>query len=222
MTTVGAPDTSRIRVLLADDHRLVREALGGMLRGQVDVELVGEASDAAEAVALTQRLQPDVVVMDVAMPGGGGVAATEHIVATVPATRVIGLSGHDEPRLVAAMIDAGAAGYVLKDCAFDELVYALRVTMRNHCYLSPAIAGVVVQGFRRQLREDTHDVFGELTPREREVALLLAQGYTTKQAAWQLGVSPKTVGTHREHAMAKLQVRSIAELTRCAIAAGLV
>lgn len=221
LTIAGTSDTPRIRVLLADDHRLVRETLGGMLQAQPDVEVVGDASDAMQTVALTQRLLPDVVVMDVAMPGGG-VAATAHIVATVPTTKVIGLSGHDEPRLVAAMIDAGAVGYVLKDCAFDELVYALRVTMRNHCYLSPAIAGVVVQGFRREQRADTTDVFAELTPREREVAVLLAQGCTTKQAAWRLGVSPKTVGTHREHAMAKLNVHSIAELTRQAIAAGLV
>ena len=211
----------QIRVLLADDHQLVRQGLAGLLKGQSDLQLIGEASDGLATVALARELRPDVVVMDVRMPRLGGIDATERIVAEDPSAKVLGLSGHDEPKLVAAMINAGAAGYVLKDCAFDELAIALRATMANQTYLSPAIAGVVVDGFRANRSSAPLSAFSRLTTREREVAELLAQGCSTKQIADRLGVSAKTVGTHREHLMAKLQVRSIAELTRQAISEGL-
>ena len=210
-----------IRVVLADDHQLVRQGLAGLLKGQSDLQLIGEASDGLATVALARELRPDVVVMDVRMPRLGGIDATERIVAEDPSAKVLGLSGHDEPKLVAAMINAGAAGYVLKDCAFDELAIALRATMANQTYLSPAIAGVVVDGFRANRSSAPLSAFSRLTTREREVAELLAQGCSTKQIADRLGVSAKTVGTHREHLMAKLQVRSIAELTRQAISEGL-
>lgn len=221
-----APATARregtIRVLLADDHRLVRQGLVELLQRERDVEMVGEASDGLETVALARALRPDVVVMDVGMPRLGGVDATKQIVDENPAAKVVGLSGHDEPRLVAAMIGAGAAGYVLKDSAIDELVRALRVTMANQTYLSPGVAGVVVEGFRANRRSASLGAFACLTAREREIAVLLARGSSTKEIAAKLDVSPKTVGTHREHIMAKLHVRSIAELTRQAIGEGMI
>lgn len=207
------------RVVLVDDHQLLSQGIAELLHAAPDIEIVGHASNGHDAVALTSRLLPDIVLMDVAMPGMGGVAATERIIAGGWGARVIGLSGHDEPRLVAAMLDAGASGYLLKSCACDELVYALRVTMRNHSYLSPAIAGAVVAGFRAHHRAG-RGAFATLTDREREITVLLAQGRTTKEVAAQLGVSPKTIGTHREHAMRKLSVRTIADLTRQAIEAG--
>lgn len=211
------PARGAIRVLLADDHRLVRQGLAELLNREPDVIMVGESSDGIETVALARSLRPDVVVMDVGMPHLGGVDATQRIVEENPGTKVIGLSGHDEPRLVAGMLGAGAAGYVLKDVAFDELVRALRVTMANQTYLSPAVAGVILDGFRAHQREAAQGAFACLTSREREIALLLARGSTTKEVAGALGVSPKTVGTHREHLMAKLQCRSIADLTRLAL-----
>jgi DNA-binding NarL/FixJ family response regulator len=210
-----------IRVLLADDHRLVREGLAGLLRAEPDVDVIGQANDGAATVAMARALRPDVVIMDVQMPRLSGVDATQQILADDPRAKVIGLSGHDEPRLVAAMIDAGASGYVLKDSAFDELVSAVRVTMANQSYLSPGVAGVVVNGFRSHRNDAARTPFTTLTLREREIATLLARGVSTKEIAARLAVSPKTVGTHREHILAKLGVRSIAELTRHAIAAGL-
>jgi DNA-binding NarL/FixJ family response regulator len=218
--TLGRATT--IRVLLADDHRLVRQGLAELLNREPDVELIGESSDGLETVALARALRPDVVVMDVGMPLLGGVDATQRIVHENPSAKVIGLSGHDEPRLVAGMLGAGAAGYVLKDVAFDELVRALRATMANQTYLSPGVAGVVLDGFRAHRRGSAPGAFACLTNREREIAILLARGATTKEVAGALGVSPKTVGTHREHLMSKLQLRSIAELTRQALEEGLI
>lgn len=211
-----------MRIILADDHQLLREGLAGLLARESDLDVVGQAMDGVTTVRMACELQPDVVVMDVKMPQLSGIDATQHIVAHNPAVKVLGLSGHEEPRIVAAMIDAGAAGYVLKDSAFDELARALRATAANQTYLSPAIAGIVVAGFRSQRGTTSQTPLASLTPREREIAQLLAEGWSTKEIAGRLHVSPKTIGTHREHIMAKLQIRSIAELTRRVLAEGLV
>jgi DNA-binding NarL/FixJ family response regulator len=209
-----------IRVLLADDHRIVREGLGALLRQEADFDLVGQAEDGLSAVRMVRTLQPDVVVTDLSMPGLNGVEAIRRIHKDEPAVKVLCLSVHDESALVLSVIDAGAAGYVLKDASFDELVCAIRQVMTDRIYLSPALVGIFVQQYRTR---ETQPPVAEspLTAREREVVQLLSEGYSSNEIAERLHVSAKTVATHREHVLAKLNIRSIAELTRYAIREGL-
>lgn len=209
-----------IRVLLADDHRIVREGLGALLRQEADFDLVGQAEDGLSAVKMVRTLQPDVVVTDLSMPGLNGVEAIRRIHKDEPAVKVLCLSVHDESALVLSVIDAGAAGYVLKDASFDELVCAIRQVMTDRIYLSPALVGIFVQQYRTR---ETQPPAAEspLTAREREVVQLLSEGYSSNEIAERLHVSAKTVATHREHVLAKLNIRSIAELTRYAIREGL-
>jgi DNA-binding NarL/FixJ family response regulator len=209
-----------IRVLLADDHRIVREGLGALLRQEADFDLVGQAEDGLSAVKMVRTLQPDVVVTDLSMPGLNGVEAIRRIHKDEPAVKVLCLSVHDESALVLSVIDAGAAGYVLKDASFDELVCAIRQVMTDRIYLSPALVGIFVQQYRTR---ETQPPVAEspLTAREREVVQLLSEGYSSNEIAERLHVSAKTVATHREHVLAKLNIRSIAELTRYAIREGL-
>jgi DNA-binding NarL/FixJ family response regulator len=210
------------RIILADDHRILREGIAAMLRQVPTFEIVGEASDGNETVRLARELRPDLVVTDVSMPGMNGIEAIRRIVEDVPGVRTLCLSVHDEKRLVSAVMDAGAAGYLLKDCAFDELLRAVRAVMAGQVWISPAIAGVLMEDYRnRRAGTITPSAFSELTAREREVIQLIAEGCSTREIAERLHVSGKTVGTHREHLMAKLRVSGTAELTRYAIREGL-
>lgn len=208
------------RILLADDHRIMREGLASLLRREPDLEIAGEAADGLEAVRLARELQPDLVITDISMPGLNGIEAIGRILQDVAGVRTLCLSVHDEKRLVAAVMDAGASGYLLKDCAYEELLRAVRTVLANRVYISPSIAGVLMQEYRER-RTGGHTAFSELTTREREVVQLIAEGYSTREIAERLHVSAKTVGTHREHVMAKLQVNGTAELTRYAIREGL-
>jgi DNA-binding NarL/FixJ family response regulator len=210
------------RILLADDSRLMREGLASLMRHEPDMDLVGEAADGMESVSLARKLQPDLVVMDLTMPGLNGIDATQRILAQSPNVKVLCLSVHDEQQLVAAVIDAGASGYLLKNCAFEELARAVRTVMANQVYISPSITAVLVADFRARRGAATVSAFSRLTARERQIVQLLAEGYSTKEISERLRVSSKTVATHREHVMAKLQIHSIAQLTRYAIAEGLV
>lgn len=213
---------SNIKIVLADDHRIVREGLGALLRQQPDFEVVGEAEDGLAAVKLARTLQPDVVVTDISMPGLNGVEAVRRIHLEEPGVKVLCLSVHDETAMVLSVIDAGAAGYVLKDASFEELVRAIRQVMTHRIYLSPALVGIFVEKYRtRESPEPLAVAASPLTAREREVVQLFSEGYSSNEIAARLNVSAKTVASHREHILAKLRIRSIAELTRYAIREGL-
>ena len=213
---------STIKIVLADDHRIVREGLCALLRQQPDFELVGEAEDGLAAVKLARTLQPHVVVTDISMPGLNGVEAVRRIHLEEPTVKVLCLSVHDETAMVLSVIDAGAAGYVLKDASFEELVRAIRQVMTHRIYLSPALVGIFVEKYRtRESPESQAVAASPLTAREREVVQLFSEGYSSNEIAARLNVSAKTVASHREHILAKLRIRSIAELTRYAIREGL-
>ncbi|MHC5007399.1 MAG: response regulator [Planctomycetota bacterium] len=211
----------RSTILIADDHKIFRDGLRSLLEQQHDLHVVAEAEDGRTAVELALKLSPDVAIVDVGMPGLNGIEATRRIVGEVPHVKVIALSMHSDSKYVGSMLKAGATGYVLKDCAFEELESAIHAVLANRAYLSKDITGVVVDNYVRQLSaaEVTRPVV--LTPKEREVLQLLAEGRTTKQIAMQLHVSVKTIETHRKHIMDRLDLHSVAELTKYAIREGI-
>jgi DNA-binding NarL/FixJ family response regulator len=209
------------RILLADDHQLLRAGLRSLLSREFDFEIVGEASDGREAVELTARLTPDLVIMDIGMPNLNGIEATRQIHALSPKSKVLALSMHATTPFVSRMLEAGAAGYLLKDSAYEELIQAVRAVLAGHVYLSAGITGVVVDDYVRRVAVQAEVQPAQLTPREREVAQMLAEGRSTKRIAAQLHVSVKTVETHRQHILQKLKIDSIAELTKYAIREGL-
>lgn len=210
-----------LRVLIADDHRIVREGLRSLLEAEPDIHVVGEAGDGREAIALARELQPDVVIMDIAMPLLNGVEATRQIVPELAQTRVIMLSVYADRRFVAEALRAGATGYVAKDCAYEELVRAVRAVVVGKTYLCPRITSVVVEDYVRRAPTEPESAFTLLTARERQVLQLLAEGKTTREIAGVLGVAVKTAETHRQNMMKKLGTRSLADLTRYAIREGL-
>jgi two-component system, NarL family, response regulator LiaR len=209
-----------IRILLAEDHAIVRQGLRELLNRQEGMSVVAEADNGRTAVALIRQHNPDVAIVDIGMPELNGTEATRAITAGDTGTRVIALSMHNDPRFVERMFQAGARGYVLKGGEFKELMDAIRAVMRGEIYLSPQIAGVVVRGFLGG-GGAKNPGYAVLTRREREVLQLVAEGRTTKEMAAQLGVSVKTIEACRSHIMAKLDLHSIAELTKYAIREGL-
>jgi DNA-binding NarL/FixJ family response regulator len=210
-----------IRVLLVDDHKMMRDGLRALLAGVPDIEIVGEASDGRTALDLVRTLAPDVVVMDVSMPDLNGIDATRRILAGGARTKVLALSMHVDRRFVTEMLNAGASGYLLKDCAFEELIHAIRTVAGNSTYLSPRITDIVLQDYVRRGPKNEDSALSVLTVREREVLQLLAEGRRTKEIASLLGVSVKTIETYRQQIMEKLEIRSIAELTKFAVREGL-
>lgn len=211
-----------LSIVLADDHRIMREGLAAMLRQEADFDIVGQADDGAALVRLVRKLQPDVVITDVSMPGLNGIEAIRRIMEEAPGVRVLCLSVHTEKRLVTAVMDAGAVGYVLKDCLYEELIRAVRAVVAQQVYISPGIAGVLMQAYRERQGTDQKSAFSQLTGRELEVVQLIAEGYSTKAIAERMHVSAKTVGTHREHILQKLHLNGTADLTRYAIQEGIV
>lgn len=210
-----------VRVLLADDHRLMREGLRHLLERRTDLRVVAEAADGLSTVRLAGELSPDVVVMDISMPGLNGVEATRRILASSPGVKVLALSMHADRRYVIAMLKAGASGYLLKDSASDELVRAIESALARTTFLSPAIADMVVKEYVSGLPGEAGGAFGLLTAREREVLQLVAEGLSTKEIAGRLGLSGKTVESHRQQLMEKLDLHSVAELTKYAVREGL-
>ena len=208
-------------ILLADDHRMVRQGLRSLLSKEPDFDVVGEAEDGRTAVKLTNDLVPAIVVMDVRMPELNGIEATRQILAEHPATKVIGLTGQFHPELAHEMLRAGASGYVLKDSAVDELTNAIHAVLKGEIYLSPSVLGVMVNDFIRADGDGRASVFTDLSPREREVLQLVAEGKSTKQTATMLNVSVKTIETHRRNLMEKLKLDNVADLTKYAIRQGL-
>jgi two-component system response regulator NreC len=210
-----------VRIILAEDHRITREGLVNLLQERPDMEVVGEAENGREAVRLAKELAPDLVIMDVTMPDLNGIDATRIITTGSNNTKVIALSMYSDKQFVQGMIQAGASGYLLKDCAFEELVSAIKAVIQGDTYLSPGIAGIVVQDYLTKLTTDRSSADTVLTNREREVLQLIAEGNSTKEIAARLTVSVKTVETHRRQIMEKLGIFSIAELTKYAIREGL-
>lgn len=210
-----------LRVLIADDHQLFRDGLRSLLQRSAGFTVVGEAGDGLEALRLCNELRPDIVLLDISMPGLNGVEATRRIAAEVPHTRVLILSMHADRRFVAETLRAGASGYLLKDSAFPEVVRAIQSAMEGHVFLSPAITDVVAQDFAVRVPPPQNSAFQLLSPREREVLQLLAEGLATKEIADRLSVSAKTVETHRRQLMEKLGLHSVAELTKYAVREGL-
>jgi DNA-binding NarL/FixJ family response regulator len=210
-----------IRIILADDHQIMRDGLRSLLEKQPGMEVVGEAVNGREAVQLAQRSKPDVVIMDINMPVLGGVEATSQITAALPEVKVIALSVHSEIRVVVTILQAGASGFLPKDCPFEELAHAINTVVGNHTYLSPGIADTVIANCLEHISPTESSAFLVLTPREREVLQLIAEGWATKKIASHLHVSIKTVDTHKRRIMAKLNLFSIAELTKYAIQEGL-
>jgi DNA-binding NarL/FixJ family response regulator len=211
----------RLRVMLADDHQLFRSGLRTLLEKQPSVDVVGEARDGPEAVSLALELRPDIVLMDISMPKLNGIDATRRLCDERSQIRVIVLSMHSDQKFVIESLRAGAAGYLLKDCGIDEVMEALRTVAEGRIYLAPVITGAVLRDYVQRIGRREGSVFGTLSAREREVLQLLAEGKSTKEIAAQLKVSIKTIETHRKQIMDKLDIHSIAELTKYAIREGL-
>jgi DNA-binding NarL/FixJ family response regulator len=210
-----------IKILLADDHAIVRSGLARMFQQQEGIEVVGQAENGVSAVALARQLSPDVVVMDIGMPDLNGIEATRQIVKESPRIKVIGLSMHSSKKYIREMFKAGASGYLLKNCPFEELTEAVNVIIGGKTYISPSISTAVIGDYISGAVDDKSSVFAVLTEREREVLQLLAEGKTTKQIAERLHISAKTVEAHRLKIMHKLDIDNIAQLTKYAIQEGL-
>jgi DNA-binding NarL/FixJ family response regulator len=210
-----------LRVVLVDDHRMFREAMCTLLAQTPGFEVAGEAGDGQQAVELCALLAPDVVIMDVSMPGLNGLEATRRILADRPRTRVVVLSMHADRRFVAETLRAGATAYVLKDAGFAELVRALQAVAEGRTYLSEPVRQLVVQEYVAGLQRGDRSAFSLLSAREREVLQLVAEGASTKEIGDRLSISVKTVETHRRQIMEKLDLHSVAELTKYAIREGL-
>jgi DNA-binding NarL/FixJ family response regulator len=207
-----------VRILLADDHSLVRQGFRRILESHPDFEIVGEAADGRQAVEMTEKLKPDVVVMDVAMPGLNGIDATRQICETSPRTRVLALSMHRDAVYVREILRAGARGYLLKDAIDADLVSAVRAVARGEGYIAPAVADCVLADYRQHVS----DPIDLLTAREREVLQLIAEGKTNKEIATLLNLSVYTVDAHRGRIMEKLNLHSAGELVRFALRKGLI
>lgn len=212
--------TRPITVLVADDHTIVRTGIRHVLESEPGFEVVGEAATGSEAVALAGKLHPDVVVLDISMPGESGLQVAARLRERSPEPRILILSMHDNAEYVLESMRAGAHGYLLKDTAATELRGAIAAICRGESYFSPPIAGRLRDALRGE--HDTHDALSQLTSREREVLLGVVRGKTNKEIAAELGISHRTVETHRESLMRKLQIRTVAELTRFALGAGII
>ena len=210
-----------IKVLLVDDHAIIREGLRSLLEKQPEMEVIADTDDGRKAIELVRELLPNIVIMDISMPGLNGIEATSQITAEFPDVKVIALSIHSKRRFVADMLSAGATGYILKECLFDELVQSIKAVAAGGRYLSPRITDVVVSDYVKRLSATTDSPFEALNTREREVLQLVAEGKSTKQIALELYVSTKTIEANRRQIMEKLNIHSVAELTKYAVREGL-
>lgn len=211
----------RMRTLLADDHTLVRAGLRKLLESMSEIEVVGEAEDGLELLALAERLQPNLVLMDIAMPGLNGLEATARLVKSMPEVRVVILSMHQTEEYVRQALRHGASGYLLKDAAPLELEMAIKAVRRGDTFLSSAVSKGVLSDYVKRLRTD--ELPGaQLTPRQREVLQLIAEGHSTKEVARRLDLSVKTVDTHRSQLMRQLDIHEVTGLVRYAMRTGLI
>ena len=211
-----------IRLMIADDHKMMREGLRALIEKEEGMTVVAEAENGREAISLAQKAAPHVVVMDVAMPDLNGIEATRRLTRDYPNVKVIALSAHPDRHFVTEMLKAGAAAYILKQTAYEELTRAIREVMNGRTYLSPSVTqGIVDSYVRSSPKRGDNPAFATLTDREREVLQLTAEGRSTKEIADDVSVSVKTVETHRRNIMEKLNLHSIAELTKYAIREGI-
>ncbi len=211
----------KYRIVIADDHRIVRQGLRSLVEQESDLEVVGMAADGRQALLMTRRLIPDVVIMDISMPDLNGIDATCQIVKEVPGVKVIALSMHSEKQLIDGMLRAGASGYLLKESAFEELIKAIRIVCAGKKYLSPDVTDIVLQDYLNPSIDNDHPLTPDLTLREREVLQLIVEGCATKEVANRLNISIKTVESHRSRIMNKLGLHTVAELTKYAIRCGI-
>ena len=211
-----------IRILLADDHEIFRNGLRRLINQESDMEVAAEAENGRQAVEILWEASPDVVIMDVTMPDMNGIDAARKIIARCPNVKVIALSMYDDNRYVAGMFCAGASGYLMKDCTFEEVADAVRAVARNQTYLSPRIASIIVSNYLGTVSGSVAATAPSLTQREREVLQLLTEGISTKAITSRLHLSKKTIESHRRSIRKKLKLRSMAELTKYAIRSGLI
>jgi DNA-binding NarL/FixJ family response regulator len=209
----------KIKVLLVDDHAIMRDGIRALLSLQDDIEIVGEASEGKEAIEKTRLLYPDVVVMDIAMPGMDGLEATRRITKQYPKTKVLVLTQYDNKEYILSAVKAGSAGYVPKRALGSELVSAIRAVYRGDSYLYPSAAMALVEDYRQQSKST--DPYDQLTPREREILKLIAEGHTSREVANLLFISLKTVMGHRTKIMEKLGLKNRTELIKYAMRKGL-
>ncbi len=212
----------RIKVLLADDHEVLRDGLASLIADQTDMEVVATVGTGRSAVRMADKIRPDVVVMDIGMPDLNGIDATRKIVGKLPGVRVLSLSIHKDRNTVESMLRAGASGYLVKNCAVRELIDAIKTVAEGKTYVSPTIAGHFVEGYIQGRSDNPENACSRLSVREREILQLIAEGRNTKEIAYDLDISDKTVAAHRLSLMAKLNLHTIADLTRYAIRQGLV
>lgn len=211
----------KIKVILADDHGIVRAGLKTLLEASDDIAVIAEAENGRETVSLARQLEPDIVVMDIAMPDMNGVDATRKITQLAPGVKVLALSSHSDGKYVRGMLEAGARGYLVKNAAFDELLTAIANVSAGRIYVSPSVTDVLVEGFLQRTTIDTESDAKALSTREREVLQLVAEGKSSAQIGDILSLSERTIETHRKRIMDKLDLRTVAELTKYAIREGL-
>jgi len=207
----------KARLFLVDDHRMFLEGLAALFGARDDIEVVGSASNGRDAIAALDRLAVDLVLIDVGMPELNGIETVRLLRESVPGARVLALSGHQEHRIILEMLRAGAVGYVPKCAAFAELVEAVRSTMEGRVFISPSLSGDLVMALAHAAPADRDSAFSILTSRELEILQAVTEGHSTKEIAAALSISVKTVETHRQQIMEKLDIHSVAELTRYAI-----
>ena len=210
-----------IRIMIADDQKIMRDGLRSLLEKQGKMEVIGEADNGRDIIRLAREKQPDVIIMDISMPELNGIEATREITSAEMGLKVVALSMYPHRKLVLRMLEAGASAYVLKDCAFEELNRAIQAVVDGRTYLSPGISDILIEEFIRHRPESELTDITSLTSREREVLQLIAEGCTTRKIAGQLHLSQKTVETHRQNIMKKLDIHTVAGLTKIAIREGL-
>ena len=210
-----------VKVLIVDDHEIMREGMSALLRKYSQFEVVGQATDGRQALEMASQLKPDVIIMDVGMPNLNGIDATKKLLSLYPDLKIMALSAHSDGSIVAKMIKAGASGYMLKESAFDELIEGLNTLLDGRTFLCNKISKVVFSDYVGMVTNPNAKRSDNLSSREREVLQLVAEGHTTKEIAEDLKLSTKTIDSHREHIMEKLGIRNIAGLTKYAIREGL-
>ncbi|MCE5250020.1 response regulator transcription factor [bacterium] len=211
----------KISILLADDHKILRDGIRALLEKEPDFDVVGEADSGRTAIEMACKLKPDVIIMDIGMPDMNGIEATKEILSGVPSIRVLALSMYADKRFIVEMLDAGATGYLVKDCTLDEMLSAVRSVASNQKYIAQKLLVNFIDDYMKNTG-NSDMLKTRLTPREREVLRLIAQGKNTKEISSALHISVKTVDTHRQHVMNKLNIHNPVDLTKYAIRTGLI
>ena len=211
----------KVRILLADDHRIMREGLKALLEKHSSMEVIAEAENGIEALKIARREKPDVIIMDIAMPDINGIEATRRLKSEMTDIKIVALSMHSDRRFVTEILKAGASAYVLKQSAFEDLEKAIKTVMVNRTFLSADILETVVGDYVSQLTKSEYEAYRQLSNRERQVLQLIAEGNSTKEIAYKLHVSVKTIESHRQNIMAKLSIHNLAGLTKFAVREGL-